>query len=240
MPKIEVNQTVEDYLRSLYRIAEREGKTSNAALARELNITAPAVTDMARRLAEGGLLSYRKYQGLQLTKAGRDIALNITRRHRLWEVFLIRSLGFGWDEVHELADRLEHIGPDDLVDRLEKFLGYPSHDPHGDPIPGKNGEVLDRPLIPLARLQAGDTGTVERVSDAYPELLRYASSLGLAIKAHIEVVERIAFDCSVRLIASGREAVVSEKLANSVFILPGDPEDARKGKVPAGSRRKRS
>ena len=145
----------------------------------------------------------------------------------------------GDDQLAELV-HVVGLGPDDLVDRLEKFLGYPSHDPHGDPIPGKNGEVLDRPLIPLARLQAGDTGTVERVSDAYPELLRYASSLGLAIKAHIEVVERIAFDCSVRLIASGREAVVSEKLANSVFILPGDPEDARKGKVPAGSRRKRS
>jgi len=234
MLKIEVNQTIEDYLRSLYRLSEREGKVSNAALARDLNISAPAVTEMARRLDEGGLLSYRKYQGLQLTKAGHDIALKITRRHRLWEVFLIENLGFGWDEVHELADRLEHIGSDELIDRLEKFLGYPTHDPHGDPIPGKNGEVHDRPLVSLAQLSVGDIATVERVSDAYPELLRYASSLGLAIKARVEVIEKIGFDNSIRLVADGRESVVSDKLANSVFMLRIGSE-----KPPGGRRAQR-
>jgi len=218
MPKIEVNQTIEDYLRSMYRLEARDGKTSNTALAKELDISSSAVTEMARRLAEGGLLSYQKYQGLKLTKAGRDVAVSVTRRHRLWEVFLIQHLGFEWDEVHELADQLEHIGSEELVDRLEKFLGYPTHDPHGDPIPNKKGEIPTRPLVPLAQLGPGDTGVVARVSDEFPELLRYASSLGLSIAAEVRVVERIAFDSSVRLVANGREAVVSEKLANSVFL----------------------
>lgn len=227
MPKIEVNQTIEDYLRSMYRLESRDGKASNAALAKELAISAAAVTEMARRLADGGLLSYQKYQGLKLTKSGREVAVTITRRHRLWEVFLIQHLGFEWDEVHELADKLEHIGSEELVDRLEKFLGFPTHDPHGDPIPNKKGEIPNRPLVPLAQLEPGDTGVVARVSDEFPELLRYASSLGLSIAAEVRVVEKIAFDSSVRISANGRDAVVSEKLANSVFLqLP----EKRKGK----------
>ncbi len=220
MPKIEINQTIEDYLRSLYRLEAREGKASNAALAKELNISASAVTEMARRLAEGGLLSYEKYRGLQLTRTGHELALGITRRHRLWEVFLIQYLGFEWDEVHDLADQLEHIESEELIDRLEKFLGFPTHDPHGDPIPNKNGEIRDRPLVRLSEIEVGDHATVERVSDEFPELLRYASSLGLSIKARVTVVEKIAFDGSVRLLANDRESVVSEKLANSVFVQP--------------------
>jgi DtxR family transcriptional regulator, Mn-dependent transcriptional regulator len=132
--------------------------------------------------------------------------------------------------VQDLADQLEHIGSEELVDRLEKFLGYPTHDPHGDPIPNKKGEIPNRPLVPLAQLDPGDTGVVARVSDEFPELLRYASSLGLSIAAEVRVVERIAFDCSVRLIANGREAVVSEKLANSVFLQL--PEKQAAGKAP--------
>ncbi|MEP7217752.1 MAG: metal-dependent transcriptional regulator [Bacteroidota bacterium] len=234
---------MEDYLRSLYRLEARDGEASNAALAKELNITSSAVTEMARRLAEGGFLSYQKYHGLKLTKEGRDVAVRITRRHRLWEVFLIRDLGFSWDEVHDLADQFEHIGTDDLIDRLEAFLGHPTHDPHGDPIPDRDGRILDRPLIPLSQLEAGETGTVERVSDEFPELLRYASSLGLAIKAEVKVIEKIAFDASVRMVANGRESMVSEKLANSVFILRAGKSAApaagtRSGKRKAESRRK--
>lgn len=228
MPKIEINHTIEDYLRSLYRLESRDGKSSNAALAKDLNISASAVTEMARRLAEGGLLSYEKYKGLRLTREGMGIAVGITRRHRLWEVFLIQHLGFEWDEVHDLADELEHIGAEELIDRLEKFLGYPTHDPHGDPIPNKNGEIMERPLVALAELEVGEGGTVERVSDEFPELLRYASSLGLWIKAEVKVTEKIAFDGSVRLLASGKEAVVSEKLANSVFVQRAKNSGRRK------------
>lgn len=226
MSKIEVNHTVENYLRSLYRLESRDGTTTNAALAKDLAISSSAVTEMARRLSDGGLLSYRKYQGLRLTKAGRDLAVNVTRRHRLWEVFLIQHLGFEWDQVHDLADELEHIGDEQLIDRLEQFLGHPTHDPHGDPIPNKKGEIPVRPLVALALLEPGKRGTVARVSDEYPELLRYASSLGLSIGVEVTIVERIAFDGSLRLLADGRESVVSDKLANSVYV----EEERRKGR----------
>ncbi len=218
MVKIEVNHTVENYLRSMYRLEQRDGKASTTAVARELAISASAVTEMARRLAEGGLLSYQRYQGVRLTKAGRDLAVNVTRRHRLWEVFLIQHLGFEWDQVHDLADELEHIDSDDLIDRLEQFLGFPTHDPHGDPIPNKKGEVVERVLVPLADLAPGELATVARVSDEFPEILRYASSLGLSLAAQVHVLEKISFDGSVRLVANGRDTVVSDKLANSVFV----------------------
>ncbi len=225
MLKIEVNATVEDYLRSLYRLEARNGKASNTELAKDLNVSAAAVTDMVRRLADQGLLEYRPYQGAKLTKTGMDIATGITRRHRLWEVFLIKYLGFAWDQVHALADQLEHISSEELIDRLDQFLGCPTHDPHGDPIPTKEGVVPKSTLVPISSLEPGESGVIERVSDEFPELLRYASSVGLSIKTPVQVIERISFDGSVRLVASGRESVISEKLAESVFVdAPGRTE----------------
>lgn len=221
MLNIELNQTIEDYLRSLYRIQQREGEVPNVTLARDLGITPSAVTEMARKLGKAGLVRYRRYEGLTLTDQGMRMALGITRRHRLWEVFLIDHLGFSWDQVHEIADHLEHIDSAQLVDRLERFLGYPTHDPHGDPIPTRDGKLVDEQLIPLVDMGPGDLGKVRRVSDEVPELLRYASSLGLAIGADVRVLERIAFDSSLRISTSGKESVVSEKLANRVFIERG-------------------
>lgn len=216
---MEINQTIEDYLRSIYRVEIRDGKASNAALARELNISSAAITDMVRRLADGGLLEYAPYQGATLTRSGHEVAIDVTRRHRLWEVFLIRHLGYEWDQVHELADQLEHIRSDSLIDRLDAFLGHPAYDPHGDPIPSKDGVVAKRALVKLLAMKPGERGIVARVSDEYPELLRYASSLGLAINSRVCVVERIEFDGSIRILTdSGAGAVVSEKLADSVFV----------------------
>lgn len=227
MLNIELNQTVEDYLRSLYRMLQREERVPNVALARDLGITPSAVTDMARKLGASGLVRYRRYEGLSLTAEGNRLAVAITRRHRLWEVFLIDHLGFTWDQVHELADHLEHIDSPLLVDRLERFLGYPTHDPHGDPIPARDGKIVDKQLIPLIDIEPGQSGTVRRVSDEVPELLRYASSLGLSIGAIVHVLERIAFDSSVRLSADGTESVVSEKLANRVFVERGIPSQRK-------------
>lgn len=225
MPKIEVNHTVEDYLRSVYRLEVRDNRVSNAALARELGISSAAVTEMLRRLSEQGLVDYRKYQETRLTDAGRTIAMSITRRHRLWEVFLIENLGFAWDEVHEIADELEHVSSDSLIERLDSFLGHPTHDPHGDPIPNADGSMPKFSLLPLSELQPGEEGIVERVSDEFPELLRYAASLGLSIRTRVTVLERVAFDSSTRLLANGRESMVSEKLAQSVFVSqPTDSE----------------
>lgn len=218
MPKIEINHTVEDYLRSIYRVQERDGRASTTALARELAISSAAVTEMVRRLADLGLLEYQKYQGATLTPLGLEHAVHVTRRHRLWEVFLIERLGFGWDQVHEIADALEHVASDDLVDRLDAYLDHPTHDPHGDPIPTREGRMPRRTLVPICDLKPGEHAIVERVSDEFPELLRYASSLGLSIKARIEVLERIEFDGSVRVVTNDVPSVISQKLASSVFV----------------------
>ena len=231
MPKFDINHTVEDYLRSIYRVQERDGRASTTALARELEISSAAVTEMVRRLADLGLLEYQRYQGAVLTPLGMEHAVTVTRRHRLWEVFLIERLGFGWDQVHEIADALEHVASEDLVDRLDEYLGHPTHDPHGDPIPTREGVVPRRALVALAELDVGECGTVERVSDEFPELLRYASSLGLSIKASVRVLERIAFDGSIRVATNEVPAVISSKLASSVFVerhaAPAEPPRRR-------------
>ncbi len=234
---MELNPTVEDYLRSVYRLETRGEKVTNAALTKELGVSAAAVTDMVRRLDELGVVTYEKYQGVKLTPSGLKVAMLITRRHRLWEVFLIQHLGFEWDEVHELAHQLEHISSDILTDRLEEFLGYPTHDPHGDPIPTKEGTVAAVDLVSIAELEPAAQGKVARVSDEYPELLRYASSLGLAIGTPIRVVEKIRFDGSVRLLTGERESVISDKLASSVFVaIDRAPEPDGRSKRKKGER----
>lgn len=233
MPKLEINQTAEDYLRSIYRVQERDGRASTTALARELEISSAAVTEMVRRLAEMGLLDYERYQGAVLTPLGLEHAVQVSRRHRLWEVFLINSLGFGWDEVHTIADALEHVASDELVDRLDEYLGYPTHDPHGDPIPTREGVIPRRTLVAISEMMPGERGTVARVSDEFPELLRYASSLGLSIKSQICVLERIEFDGSVRVATNDVPAVISQKLASSVFVeryVEGSPPRRRSNK----------
>lgn len=218
MPKQIFNTTTEDYLRAVYRLEERDGVATTAELASELAISAPAASEMIRKLSDQKLVRYRKYKGATLTKQGRDEALMITRRHRLWEVFLIDHLDFAWDQVHDYADRLEHVRSAQLTDRLDKFLGYPSHDPHGDPIPGPDGSIVERDLVSIEGMATGSTGTVRRVSDEYPELLRYAASLGLRIGASVKILDRITFDNSVRLTTDNAEVVISHKLATSISI----------------------
>ncbi len=218
MPKQELNTTTEDYLRAVYRLEERDGIATTAELASELAISAPAASEMIRKLSDQKLLRYRKYKGATLTALGREEALMITRRHRLWEVFLIEHLDFAWDQVHDHADCLEHVRSAQLTDRLDKFLGFPSHDPHGDPIPGPDGSIVERDLVTIEAMSPGNSGVVRRVSDEYPELLRYAASLGLRIGASVKVVDRITFDNSVRLTTDGTEVVISRKLASSISI----------------------
>jgi len=212
------NKTIEDYLRAVYRVRERDGEVANLALARELGVTPAAASEMARRLAEADLLRVERYRGVELTAAGERAAVAITRRHRLWEVFLIHTLGFAWDEVHNLADELEHIGDERLVDRLEVFLGVPEHDPHGDPIPRRGEKMPPRSDRAVADIAPGEWATVARVSDEHADLLRYAASLGLRPGAQIAILEQIAFDGSVRLRTEQGEAVVSAAVARSVFV----------------------
>jgi len=211
----------ENYLKAIFKISEKEGKAANTnAIAAEMQTTAASVTDMLRRLAEKNLIDYEKYRGVQLTGEGARVATGLIRKHRLWEVFLMEKLGFAWDEVHELAEQLEHVQGSSLVERLDAFLGHPKFDPHGDPIPDAQGRWAFRPQVLLSNMQPGDTGAVTGVNDHSTAFLQYLDQLGIALGVRLELLERIPFDQSVRVRTSdGREHTLSEKVGQNLFLV---------------------
>lgn len=210
----------ENYLKAIFKISEKEAKAASTnAIATEMQTTAASVTDMLKRLAEKNLIDYEKYRGVQLTDAGGRVATVLIRKHRLWEVFLTEKLGFAWDEVHDLAEQLEHVQGDALVDRLDAFLGYPKFDPHGDPIPDAQGRWAFRPQVLLSNMQPGDSGAVTGVNDHSAAFLQYLDQLGIALGIRIELLERIPFDQSVRVrMQEGRELTLSEKVGQNLFL----------------------
>lgn len=184
-----------------------------------MQTTAASVTDMLKRLADKNLIAYEKYRGVLLTPDGRRIATELIRKHRLWEVFLLEKLGFAWDEVHELAEQLEHVQGDALVDRLDAYLGYPKYDPHGDPIPDAQGRWTLRQQVPLVTLQPGERGTVTGVQDHSSAFLQYLDQLGLGLGVEVEMLERIPYDQSARVRAAGKtELMLSEKVCQNLFV----------------------
>jgi DtxR family Mn-dependent transcriptional regulator len=211
----------ENYLKAIFKISEKEGKAASTnAIASEMQTTAASVTDMLRRLAEKNLIDYEKYRGVQLTEEGGRVATALIRKHRLWEVFLMEKLGFAWDEVHELAEQLEHVQGNTLVERLDAFLGHPRFDPHGDPIPDAQGRWAFRPQVLLSQMQPGDAGAVTGVNDHSAAFLQYLDQLGIALGVRLELLERIPFDQSVRVrTPDGRECTLSEKVGQNLFLV---------------------
>ncbi|MCB0526833.1 MAG: metal-dependent transcriptional regulator [Saprospiraceae bacterium] len=218
-----ITQAEENYLKAIFKISEKSDKPAlTNAISAVMQTTAASVTDMLKRLAEKDLISYEKYKGVQLTEEGNRLATALIRKHRLWEVFLTEKLGFAWDEVHELAEQLEHVQGNDLVGRLDAFLGHPKFDPHGDPIPDADGRWAYRKQSPLATLQAGDHGVVTGVEDHSSAFLQYLDQLGLGLGAGIELIERFPYDQSVRIRTSdNREMVLSEKVSQNLYIKTG-------------------
>lgn len=215
------SQTVENYLKCIFSL-EKEGKkgVSTNAIAERLETQAPSVTDMLKKLSAKGLVNYKKYQGASLTEEGRRIAVDIIRRHRLWEVFLVEKLDFGWDEVHEVAEELEHIESDQLIKRLDAFLGHPELDPHGDPIPDAEGIFRDkRKKVSVLSMEKGMSGVVVGVNDTSVEFLQYLDSIGLALGYRIEVLERYSFDQSMKIQAESQELQISQQVARNLLIL---------------------
>src|SRR3984885_5178673 len=145
--------TEENYLKAIYHLSHESGSVSTNQIAAALNTKAASVTDMLKKLADKALINYEKYQGVTLTSAGQKIALHIIRKHRLWEYFLVEKLNFKWDEVHEMAEEMEHISSVELIDRLDKFMDYPKHDPHGDPIPDSDGKFKVHDLKPVSAIE---------------------------------------------------------------------------------------
>lgn len=213
-----ISQAEENYLKAIFKISEQENKAVQTnAIAAMMNTAAASVTDMVKRLAEKQLISYEKYRGVQLTEHGNRLATALIRRHRLWETFLVEKLGFPWDQVHDLAEQLEHIQSETLTSRLDQFLGFPGFDPHGDPIPDAQGRWARRVQVPLSDMPVGQRGKLSAVADDAALFLQYLDQLGLALHSEITVLERFPFDNSVKVLIGERSAVLSEKVCQNLF-----------------------
>ena len=220
---MELGQPTEDYLKAIYRLQqEGESSVSTNALAAALAVTPASVTSMIKKLAEMKLVNYAPYQGVTLTHAGELIALEVIRHHRLIELFLTKALGYSWDEVHAEAERLEHVISEEFEDRLAAFLGYPSVDPHGDPIPAKDGTVDVADLRPLIRLERGQSARISRVSDGDPDLLRYADQLNLRPGGHVKLLDAEPFGGSMRIQIGKTERSIGRELAAHIFVTMDD------------------
>jgi len=210
----------ENYLKAVYNLGKQgEDKISPTAIAQALSNNPASVIDMLKKLSEKKLLQYEKTRGAKLTDKGRKTALSIIRNHRLWEVFLLEKLGYTWDEVHSIAEQLEHVHHADLADRLDKFLGFPQYDPHGDPIPKSNGEMPNLSTTTLLEILPGKTCKVVGVRDTSAHFLKYLQKLQIGIGSSIKMLDKIDFDGSINIqIGKNNPVSVSKKFAENVLV----------------------
>lgn len=193
--------------------------TTNA-LAKELQTRAASVTDMLKKLKTQKLLLYEKYQGFKLSNEGKKVAIQIIRKHRLWEYFLVEKLHFGWEEVHEMAEELEHISSKKLIDRLDEFLGFPKSDPHGDPIPDSLGKFAMKQQISLSELTLNVMAEVSNISDQSNEMLELLKHKSISIGTKLEIKRKFAFDHSLELKIKNQQSItISESVAKNVFVI---------------------
>jgi DtxR family Mn-dependent transcriptional regulator len=214
----QVSHAMEDYLKAAYRLKMDGKPATTQLLADELGVSGPSVTNMVKRLDEMRLLRHTRYQGVELTPAGERIALEVVRHHRLLELYLAETLGYPWDQVHQEAEKLEHHVSDELEARMDSYLGYPTRDPHGDPIPSRDGQVPENLDLPLTELADGTVATVIRVSDREPEQLRYLAELGLIPGASVRIVERLPFDELTRIEVGEQVHVIGRQLSRAVWV----------------------
>lgn len=209
----------ENYLKAIYHLgkATPDGVTTNA-LAEKMEAKASSVSEMVKKLSKKKLVIYKKYQGVMLSKKGRETAVEIIRKHRLWEYFLVEKLNFNWTEVHEVAEQLEHIQSEKLVMELDKFLGFPRKDPHGDPIPDSNGNFQPLEKVLLSEVEPGSKGICVGVRDSSKEFLEYLDKNKIALGKNITLKEREGFDQSVLIEVEGEELRISKTIANNLYI----------------------
>ena len=217
---------VEDYVKAIYHLGGTDGIVSTTALAERLRVTPAGTSHMLRQLAQAGLVDHTPYYGVRLTADGARVALEIIRHHRLAEQFLVEVLGYGWDEVHEDAERLEHAMSERLEARIAAKLGDPVADPHGDPIPTLSGDVPQAAERPLDELPVGLAARVRRVSDRDPAKLRYLAELGLTPGAEVTIVARGPFREPLRVLTEAGERTISRELAGEMTVEAGTPTQA--------------
>ncbi len=201
--------TEENYLKTIFKLSEESENVSTNQLAVQLNTKAASVTDMLKKLSEKKLIDYTPYYGVNLTPAGKKIAIDVLRRHRLWEYFLVEKLKFRWDEVHEMAEELEHISSTGLVNRLDEFMDYPTHDPHGDPIPDKHGRIKKGDFKPIGTLAVNESGLISGVREHSTAFLQYLEKMNLLPGNRVMVVEVLGYDQSVVLTVNGSDHKIS-------------------------------
>ena len=221
MLKLDTAMTLseEDYIKAIYHLGMVSNKTvSTNAVADQMETKPSSVTDMVKKLSDKGLVNYKRYKGVSLTELGKKTALSIVRKHRLWEVFLVEKLNFSWDEVHDVAEQLEHIKSDKLVDRLDKHLGYPQVDPHGDPIPSKKGEFKKTVKKLLNEVPLRTSGICVGVKDSSPPFLKFLDKNKIALGDTITVVDKEEFDGSLHIQIKGSDLHISNLIATNLYL----------------------
>lgn len=212
--------TEENYIKSIFHLeGVAEDTVSTKSISESLNVKAASVTDMLKRLGENKFVVYEKSRGAKLTDKGRKNALLIIRKHRLWETFLVEKLKFSWDEVHEVAEQLEHVHSELLVEKLDAFLNYPKFDPHGDPIPDSNGKMVDTKAIALTQGRLGESYKIVMVKDGSPAFLKYVNKIGLSLGDMVTVKDIEEYDGSMKIQLSNKKVVsLSNQSATQLFV----------------------
>ncbi|GAB3013382.1 metal-dependent transcriptional regulator [Niabella terrae] len=209
----------ENYIKHIYHLSSDSGRVSTNDLAASLSMAPASVTDMLKKLKRKKLVSYEAYYGCGLSPAGLRVAMGIIRKHRLWEYFLSQILGFAWNEVHEVAEQLEHVSSQKLIDKLDEFLGFPRTDPHGDPIPDANGKLSQQQLIPLSELKENQKATVIQIRNQSAELLRLLSDKKIGIGTRLELIKKSSFDGSLEIRTDNRHRQhFSRELAATILL----------------------
>lgn len=214
----------ENYLKTIYHLQVEYQTVSTNALAEKLQARPASITDMMKKLSAKNLLHYKPYYGFSLSTEGKKVAIDIIRRHRLWEFFLAEKLNFGWDEVHMLAEELEHVSSKKLIDKLDEYLGFPSFDPHGDPIPDSRGKIRANIMVPLNEVPLHRPVKVCRINNQSSEMLELLNHKAIGIGTQVEVKKRFSFDQSILLkIKSGTTETFSEQLAINILVAYETP-----------------
>lgn len=211
--------TEENYLKAIYHLSDAGTKSVlTNELATEMNTKAASTTDMIKKLASKDFITYEKYYGVNITSKGKTEALLLIRKHRLWETFLVQKLGFTWDEVHEVAEQMEHIQSPRLIEKLDEFLDFPKVDPHGDPIPDKRGKLNSVPQTPLNQLPVGFQGTIVAVKDSDSGLLKYLDKIGAKPGANVRVLDKEPYDGSMEIMVQSQRVSISKEVSINILI----------------------
>jgi len=217
--QVKYSASKENYLKSIYHLQHNSEAVSTNALAQALQTKPASVTDMLKKLTAQKLLQYEKYRGVKLTSEGRKVAVQIIRKHRLWEYFLVKKLQFGWEEVHDIAEELEHISSKKLIDRLDAFLDFPQSDPHGDPIPDSSGKVPSIHLLTLANLPVNTVAEISSIGNQSVDMMELLKHKNIRIGSNVEITKKFSFDQSMEIkIGNQPPFTISAILANLLFV----------------------